>query len=70
MAEFKDAENYYLISILDYKLVNELAPLEYEAENIRNLILNKRKVDFLKQIEENVYKEGVRQNKFKIYTVK
>ena len=66
LVEFRDAENYYLVNLLDFKLVGELAPLEYETENIRNLILNKRKVDFLKQIEDNVYKEGVRQNKFKI----
>jgi len=68
--ERKDPNYYYLVSIQDYKLINELAPLEYVEDNIKNLILNKRKIEFLKQVEENVYKEGVRQNKFKIYKVK
>lgn len=65
--ELKDSNYYYLVSIQNYKLQNELAPIEYVEENIKNLILNKRKIEFLKQVEENVYKEGVRQNKFKIY---
>jgi hypothetical protein len=66
--ELKDSIYYYLVTIQDYKLKNELAPVEYVENNIKNLILNKRKIEFLKQVEENVYKEGVRQNKFKIYT--
>jgi len=65
--EVKDAQFYYFVKIRDFKLKNELAPLEYVESNIKDLILNKRKVDFLKQIEDNVYKEGVRQNKFKVY---
>lgn len=68
--ELKDSIYYYLVNIQDYKLLNELAPIEYVENNIKNLILNKRKIDFLKQVEENVYKEGIRQNKFKIYTEK
>ncbi len=68
--ELKDSIYYYLVNIQDYKLKNELAPVEYVESNIKNLILNKRKIEFLKQIEENVYKEGIRQNKFKIYTEK
>jgi hypothetical protein len=65
--ELKDLNYYYLVSILNYKLQNELAPLDYVEGNIKDLILNKRKIEFLKQVEENVYKEGVRQNKFEIY---
>jgi len=68
--ELKDPNYYYLVTIQDYKLQNELAPIEYVENNIKNLILNKRKIEFLKQIEENIYKEGIRQNKFKIYSEK
>ena len=66
--ELKDSIYYYLVTIRDYKLQNELAPVEYVEYNIKNLILNRRKIEFLKKIEDNVYKEGVRQNKFEIYT--
>lgn len=66
--ELKDSIYYYLVTIQDYKLLGELAPVEYVEKNIKNLILNKRKIEFLRQVEENVYKEGIRQNKFKIYS--
>lgn len=70
LIEQKDNDFFYLVSILDYKLQNEPAPLEYVHENIKNLILNQRKIEFLQQIEENVYKEGERQNKFEIFAKK
>ena len=66
LIEHNDREYYYLVSIHDYKLVNEIAPLGYVRGNIKNLIINRRKIEFLKQIEDNVYTEGIRQNKFKI----
>lgn len=68
--ELEDSNYYYLVSIQDYKLKNEQAPLEYMKDNIKNLILNRRKIAFLKQLENNVYTEGVRKNKFKIYNQK
>jgi hypothetical protein len=68
--ELKDLNYYYLVSIQDYKLKNDPAPLDFVENNIKNLILNQRKIEFLKQMEENIYKEGIRQNKFKIYNDK
>lgn len=67
--EAKDSNYYYLVSIHDYRLTNQPAPLDYVSDNIKNLILNQRKITFLKEIEENIYKEGIRQNKFTIYDV-
>jgi hypothetical protein len=57
------------VSIQDYKLKNELAPAEFVKSNIRNLILNRRKIEFLKEVENSVYTEGIRQNKFKIINI-
>lgn len=65
--ETKDSIYYYIVSIQDYRMKNQIAPLEYVEDNIRNLILNQRKITFLKGVEENIYKEGIRQNKFTIY---
>ncbi len=65
--EQKDQDYYYLISVLGYRLKGNVAPLEYVKENIRNLILNKRRIEFLKKIEDDIYTEGLRKQKFKIY---
>ncbi len=64
--ELTDSGYYYLVTILDYKLKNELAPVEFVKGNIVNLLLNQRKIEFLKNLENNVYTEGVRTDKFKI----
>lgn len=65
--ELNDSNYYYLVKIQDHKLKNDLAPLKFVENSIKKLILNKRKIQFLKQVEENIYKEGIRQNKFRIY---
>lgn len=65
--ELEDSNYYYLVGIQNFKLKNEEGPIEYVKDNIKNLILNRRKIAFLKQIEDNVYTEGIRKNKFKIY---
>jgi len=67
LIELNDSNYYYLVRIEDYKLKNDLAPLEYVENNIKNLILNQRKIEFLKEIEESIYQEGINKNKFKIY---
>jgi len=66
LIERTDSDYYYLVSILDYKLRDEQAPIEYVNDKIKNLILNRRKIDFLKQLENNVYTEGIEKNKFEI----
>lgn len=64
--ERTDPDYYYLVSVHDYKLKNEPAPIEYVNDKIKNLILNRRKIDFLKQLENNIYTEGIEKNKFEI----
>ncbi len=65
--EFNDSSYFYLVAIHDYMLRNEQAPEEYVREDIKSLILNRRKIDFLKELENNVFREGMNNNSFKIY---
>ncbi len=65
--EESDNKYYSLVVIHGYHLQGEDAPEEYVKKDIKNMILNKRKIDFLKEIEENIYKEGIKNNRFKIY---
>ncbi len=67
LREMSDSDYYYLVNIHDYMLANDLAPLEFVENNIKNLILNQRKIKFLKELENTVFTEGERQKKFKIY---
>lgn len=67
--EHTDSSYYYLVAIQDYKIRNEQAPVEYVAGNIKSLILNRRKIEFLREVENNIYLEGVNKNSFKIYNI-
>jgi len=67
--ELRDREYYYLVYLNDYRLAGDNAPVDYVREKVRNLILNKRKIDFLKKIENEIYQDGVRNNKFKIFNI-
>jgi hypothetical protein len=65
--EHTDSSYYYLVSIQDYLLRNQQAPVEYVRDKIKSLILNRRKIEFLKQVEDNIFREGTNKNSFKIY---
>ena len=69
-AESSDTDYYYFICIRDYRMAGETAPQEYVEPEIRNILLNDRKIKFLKDIEEDIYQEGVASNKFKIFNTK
>jgi hypothetical protein len=68
--ESSDKVFYYIVYIRDYRLEGEVSPIEYVAGDIRNLILSKQKIEFLKQIEKDIYKEGLDNNRVKLYKTK
>lgn len=68
--ESSDANYYYLVCIRDYRLAGQVSPLEYVRNQIKNLILNKQKLEFLKQIDKDIYTEGIDKNKVKLYKIK
>ncbi len=67
--ESKDTDYYYFICIRDFRLSGESSPVEYVESPIKNLLLNQRKIRFLKQVEKDIYDEGVANNKYKIFNV-
>ncbi len=68
--ESKDTDYYYIVFIRDYLLAGQISPVEYVQNDIRNLILSKQKIEYLKQIEKDVYKEGIDNKKVKLYKIK
>jgi hypothetical protein len=68
--ESSDMNYYYIVCIRDYRLSGQVSPNEYVYNDIKNLILSKQKIQFLKQIEKDVYKEGLDNKKVKLYKTK
>ncbi len=65
--EQQDSLYRYFIHIRDFKLNSELAPLEYVSENIKSIILNKRKLQFIQDLENNIYNDAQNKGQFNIY---
>ncbi len=68
--ESTDMNYYYIVCIRDYKLSGQVSPVEYVQNDIVNLILSRQKIEFLKQIEKDIYKEGLDNNKVKLFKIK
>lgn len=67
MIEHRDKDFYYLLRIIDHQPAGSIAPVEYVESQIKNVIVNRRRIEFLKKVEDDVFLEGVRNNKFKLY---
>lgn len=65
--ETSDSLYRYLVHISDYLIEGEVAPVEMVTEEITTIILNKRKIEFIKELEHRVYSDGVTRNQFEIY---
>lgn len=64
---FEDDNLRYYVFIKDYLINGSISPLELEQEKIKNVLLNKNKIEYLKQLEDELYQNGLALKKIKIY---
>lgn len=64
--EVNDSKKCYFVSIKDFRSIGDKAPFEYVKDRIENLILNDRKMEFIQELEKNIYQKGEKENLFKI----
>ncbi|WP_369999879.1 peptidyl-prolyl cis-trans isomerase [Winogradskyella sp.] len=65
--QLKDSLNLYLMQVNDVRLQNDYAPLEYVMPSIRQIVINKRKLELIKQLENDITKDAIKNNQFQIY---
>ncbi len=65
--ESQDSVYNYFVKINDYKLKNEVAPLIFVEDDIRTIIMNKRKNELIDQLESNIYRYALNRNKIKYF---
>ena len=66
--ETEDEESIYFLLIEEYKLIGELSPLEFVTDQIRQIILNRRKVELTEALEKEVYQRAKEGQDFEIYS--
>lgn len=63
----EDSSSVYVVRILEYKLDEEMSPLSFERENIREMILNERRLDIIKDKQRDLLQEAKDKGKIKKY---
>ena len=65
--QLKDSINLYLVKVVDKKRRYDYAPLSYVLPTIEQLVLNKRKLELTKELENDIIKDAIKTNEFEIY---
>lgn len=65
--ETSDTASVFMISIRDYRLRATLAPFEYIRDDIKRIIWNARRFEFIQSLENGIYNDALKKNSFKIY---
>jgi CHAT domain-containing protein len=65
--ETSDDSYLYFLMVDQYRISDNISPLEFVKDDIRNIILNKRKVELAKRLEDEVYAKALEQKEFEIF---
>lgn len=59
--EIPDSNHIFFVNIKGFKIKESLSPLNFERENIWNLIINKRKLELIREMEKDAYQDAIQQ---------
>ena len=65
--EESDSSFCYLLNIGDYLLPEGIEPYEYASARIQELLVNQRKMEFLRTFEDELYDDAVQSGEVKIF---
>ncbi|MFH1119007.1 MAG: hypothetical protein V1775_04235 [Bacteroidota bacterium] len=65
--ETSDSLSVYLVRFNEYKIKESLSPLSYETENIRNIIINRRKLELISRMEKELFQKALESKEFEIF---
>ncbi len=65
--ELEDAMGVYLTKVVDVRNINDVAPLSFIEPTIKQVLLNRRKLDYIRSLETEIIDEAIKKNEFEIY---
>ena len=65
--EVQDSLYYYFVRFRDFRIKENISPLSFEKDRIRNIILNKRKMELINKMHQDVYDNALKKNDFETY---
>ncbi len=66
--ETTDNDFLYFLKIDSYKISDNVSPLEFVKQDIKNIILNKRKVELARKLEDDVYENAAKRKDFEVFS--
>lgn len=65
--QIEDTASIYCLGIKGYMIKNSMSPISFERENIKKIVLNKRKMDLIEEMKKNLYNEALNHNDAQAY---
>ncbi|GAB5475117.1 MAG: hypothetical protein Mars2KO_32160 [Maribacter sp.] len=65
--ELEDTLGVYLAKVTGVLGINDIAPLTYIEPTIKQVLLNRRKLDYLRKLETEVIDEAIKDKEFEVY---
>lgn len=67
LIELQDSLSLYFVNIKGFKIKESVSPLSFEKENIKNIILNKRKLILINSLKKDLYINAQNNKEIEIY---
>lgn len=65
--ETTDDQYRYFLLVTDYKFIGSIAPLSFVEERIKAILLNKKRGEFIKGLEKELYEEALQKKIINFY---
>ena len=65
--EQRDSTNIYLVKINNFLDSSDYAPIEYVSPTLKQIILNKRKSNYINNLEKEIITNAIKKKQFELY---
>jgi hypothetical protein len=57
----------YFVKFIDFKIKDDISPLDFKRNDIYNIIISRRKVRLAKKVRNDIYERALKNDEFEIY---
>lgn len=57
----------YLLKFVNFRIKNDISPLDFKRNDIHDIIINKKKVALIKKLRADIYKKAILNKDFEVY---
>ena len=65
--EIKDSLYFYFVNIKNFMIKESTSPVDFEKERIAEMIVNRRKVELIDKMQQEILQEATAKGKIKVY---